>query len=290
MAPYPREVVRVVHLARPEGMAQQVARHIRTEIEAGRLRHGQALPSTRQLAGEWGVSVNTINTALTKLIKEGLVISRDRAGRYVNAPDQQPQRPERPVAPHAVLIGGYAGSGKTELGRIMARATGWAMLDKDTLTRPVVEVALEMLGQPSHDREGETYLNVLRPAEYEALIAAVTENIECGTSAIVTAPFLREFADRAWLDRIVARFTALSATVTVVWVYCDAESMRTYLKHRGAARDAWKLAHWGEYLGRIDLGFRPPINHQVVDNSLGGRPLQDQAADLLHQIIEMAIA
>lgn len=279
----------MARLIRPEGMAQQVTRHIRTQVQAGVLRHGQALPSTRQLAREWGVSVNTINTALKALIDEGLVVSRDRAGRYVHAPDQENQPPVHPVTPQVVLTGGYAGSGKTELGRIIARHTGWPILDKDTMTRPVVEVALELLGQSPDDREGATYLNFVRPAEYEALIGAVTENVECGVSVIATAPFLREFADRAWLDRIAARCTAMSARAVVVWVYCDAASMRSYLKHRGAARDAWKLAHWNEYLSGIDIDFHPPVSHHLVDNSLGGRPLQDQAIELLRQIAEVPV-
>lgn len=271
-------------LAQPEGRAQQITRHIRTEIEAGRLRHGQALPSTRQLASEWGVSVNTIASALRELIDEGLVTSRDRAGRYVNAPDQPGLRAEKPSTPQVVLIGGYAGSGKTELGRIITRTTGWPILDKDTLTRPVVEAALELLGESPNDRESETYLTVVRPTEYEALISAMTENVECGASVVVTAPFLREFNDHAWLDRVAATCTSLGAEVSFVWVYCDADSMRTYLRHRGAARDAGKLSNWSAYLNTINLDFRPPVKHHVVDNSLGGAPLQDQAAEIVHQL------
>lgn len=271
-------------VVRSGGLANQVARHIRTEIESGRLRHGQALPSTRQLAAEWGVSVTTINTALAQLQTAGLVVSRDRAGRYVNAPDQ-PQQPRPHVAtPQAVLIGGYAGSGKSELGRMLARSTGWPILDKDTLTRPVVELALEQLGDSPHTRESETYLQVVRPAEYEALIATMIENVECGLSCLVTAPFVREFRDRAWLDRIIARCADLGADVTIVWVRCDADSMRSYLRHRGAARDAYKLANWAEYLQTLDLDFRPPVPHQLIDNSLGQAPLQDQATRLLSQI------
>jgi DNA-binding GntR family transcriptional regulator len=53
-----------------EGAAEQIARQIRSEIEAGVLRDGQALPSTRQLARDWGVSANT---ALSLLAAEGLV-------------------------------------------------------------------------------------------------------------------------------------------------------------------------------------------------------------------------
>ena len=272
-----------------EGIAEQITRQIRDQIHAGVLRHGQALPSTRQLADEWGVSVKTINTALAPLVTEGLVIPRDRAGRTVNAPDQAeaPHMP-RPGHPHVVLIGGYAGSGKTELGRMIVRVTGWAMLDKDTTTRPVVEAALELLGQSPSDREGTAYLTVIRPAEYEALMSAMAENVECGASTVVTAPFLRELTDRSWLDRVKAQCDALSARLTVVWVSCDADSMRSYLKHRGAARDAWKLAHWDEYLSSINLDFRPDFEHVVIENSRGSRPLHDQVKELVANIYSRA--
>src|SRR5262249_62290760 len=127
------------------------------------------------------------------LTSEGLIVSKPRAGRVVHAPDQVHRNEVPPSTPHVLLIGGYAGSGKTELGRVLIRETGWPMLDKDTLTRPVAEVALEVLGQSPNDRESEVYLSKIRPREYEALMAAAHENVECGNSAIVTAPFLREF-------------------------------------------------------------------------------------------------
>ncbi len=71
---------------RSEPLHQQVARNIRNDIEAGRLRDGQPLPSTRELASEWNVSPFTINEAMDVLIKEGLITSKPRAGRVVNAP------------------------------------------------------------------------------------------------------------------------------------------------------------------------------------------------------------
>lgn len=72
-----------------DGLAAQITQHLREQISAGELIHGQALSSTRQLAEEWGVSAKTINDALAPLIAEGLVISRDRSGRVINSPDQQ---------------------------------------------------------------------------------------------------------------------------------------------------------------------------------------------------------
>ncbi|MGW4214802.1 GntR family transcriptional regulator [Lentzea sp. NPDC004789] len=271
-------------LSRPESMHEQIARHVRNDIEAGVLRHGQALPSTREMAKEWDTSVFTVTEAMKLLEREGLVISKSRAGRVVNAPEQSARGDVRTHRPTVMLIGGYAGSGKTELGRILARETGWPMLDKDTLTRPVVEAALETLGRSPHDRESEVYLEVVRPREYEALLAATTENVQCGNSAIVTAPFIKEFKDLAWMNRTVATFEALEATVVVVWVYCDEATMHTYVRHRGAARDAVKLGNWAEYVAAIDTSFRPPVEHRVVDNSASSEPLQAQAKRLVESV------
>ncbi|MGH3719652.1 MAG: GntR family transcriptional regulator [Pseudonocardiaceae bacterium] len=272
-------------LTRSESLHHQVARNIRNDIAAGVLRDGQPLPTTRELAEQWGVSVFTITEAMKFLANEGLVVSKPRAGRVVNAPDQALRNEIRPSTPHVVLIGGYAGSGKTELGRILARETGWPLLDKDTLTRPVVEAALEVLGCSPHDRESVTYLDVIRPREYEALMSAMTENVGCGTSAIVTAPFIRELRDTAWIDRITATCQDMDAELSVVWVYCDPTTMHTYIRHRGAARDATKLENWNAYLDTIDLEFRPPVPHTVVNNSASVIPLQTQARKLLASIV-----
>ncbi|MEH1056160.1 GntR family transcriptional regulator [Micromonospora sp. CPCC 206171] len=272
-------------LTRTEALHQQVARHLRNEIHAGVLRDGDTLPSTRELAEQWGVSVFTITEAMKLLSAEGLVASKSRSKRVVVAPTHD-RRPEARLAqPHVVLIGGYAGSGKTELGRMLARETGWPMLDKDTLTRPVVEAALQVIGQSPHDRESEAYVSTIRPREYEALIAATDENVQCGNSAIVTAPFIREFNDVAWLERRQAAHRDMGASTTLVWVYCDPDTMHSYVRHRGAARDAAKLADWRAYLSSINIDFRPTVEYVEVDNCASGRPLQSQARELLKTIL-----
>ncbi|MFG2010850.1 GntR family transcriptional regulator, partial [Micromonospora sp. NPDC048868] len=72
----------------------------------------------------------------------------------------------------------------------------------------------------------------------------------------------------------------------VVWVYCDAITMHTYIRRRGAARDDHKLANWTDYLKQLDFKFAPKSAHVRLDNSAGARPLQEQAKDLLDKMAE----
>lgn len=275
---------------RSEPLHQQVARQIRTDIAAGKLRDGERIPSTKELADQFGVSGYTISEAMRLLADEGLVRSHERSGRVVHAPDQGSYRDAAPTAtPHVVLIGGYAGSGKTELGRILARETGWAMADKDTITRPVVEAALEIIGQESYDRESDDYLQKIRPREYEALSAAMHENLQCGNSIICTAPFIREFRDSAWLKRTSTDCAELGASLTYVWVDCDAATMLLHLRRRGAARDTWKLSNWDEYVSKLDFDFRPSAPHVVINNSQNSDPLPPQAKSLAAAAIDAEV-
>jgi hypothetical protein len=57
--------------------------------------------------------------------------------------------------------------------------------------------------------------------------------------------------------------------------------MRRYIRHRGAARDAAKLADWEMYIDGLDLKFEPAIEHTIISNSADARPLQEQAEQLL---------
>jgi hypothetical protein len=102
---------------------------------------------------------------------------------------------------------------------------------------------------------------------------------------IATAPFIREFADTAWIERTRERLSTLNATMSLVWVHCDAETMHMYLRGRGAARDAGKLGDWPSYLASITIGFRPKAPHFVIENSGSSTPLQQQAKDLIAALI-----
>lgn len=183
------------------------------------------------------------------------------------------------------LIGGYAGSGKSEFANFLSSITGWTVFDKDILTRALVEQVLLSHDRPVHDRESSVYLEKVRPYEYRCLFESGRQNLRCGISTILCAPFLREFKDPAWLNRVKVACQQAGAELHVVWIRCDAESMFDYITFRGAARDTWKLANWDEYLSGIDLDFQPACEHFVVDNSMNAAvAIADRAGEIARQM------
>ncbi|WP_055696162.1 AAA family ATPase [Streptomyces prasinopilosus] len=185
------------------------------------------------------------------------------------------------------LVGGYAGSGKSEAGKLLAAVTGWAMLDKDTLSRPMTEGLLRAMGGDPDDRHSPAYLEHVRPLEYECLLKAAWENLECGISVVLVAPFLSEAADGQWISRVTRRCRRLGARFEAFWVDSDAESMHERLISRNASRDTWKLAHWSTYVDGMDLSLRPASPHHLIDNRISAvRPLAEQLESLAQRILE----
>jgi GntR family transcriptional regulator / MocR family aminotransferase len=76
---------------------RQIYQRLRASIEAGKLRAGDRLPSTRTLASELGVARGTVDAAYALLSGEGYVVSRGRGGTVV-ATDAPAARGVRPPA------------------------------------------------------------------------------------------------------------------------------------------------------------------------------------------------
>ena len=100
-----------VNLESRRDLAGQIYRELRAAILDGRLRRGERVPPTRELAKRLSVSRNTVSVAYEWLTAEGLLASRTRAGSFVQG--------EAPKAR------GRAGAGATV--RLRARAI-WSSL------------------------------------------------------------------------------------------------------------------------------------------------------------------
>jgi GntR family transcriptional regulator len=66
-----------------EAKYHQVADRIRAGIQSGELRPGQALPTEKQLAAQYGVSRPTVRAALATLRAEGLIDAQQGRGAFV---------------------------------------------------------------------------------------------------------------------------------------------------------------------------------------------------------------
>ncbi|MFD0353644.1 AAA family ATPase [Streptomyces sp. NPDC127110] len=224
-----------------------------------------------------GAHVQAVESALLQIAPGGEVDHHGLRHRILDAWRRRHTGGD-PHRPHLVLVGGYAGSGKSELAEFISYLTGWPRLDKDSLTRPLVEALLVAHGGDPHDRHTPLYLEKARDAEYQCLMETAADNIRAGISTVLDAPFLREFSDPAWMQRLINRCKAQGAEVAVIWVKCDHDSMREYITFRSAARDSWKLGNWEEYIKGVDVDFAPKVDHFVVDNRLGSAvSLTDQA-------------
>ena len=188
--------------------------------------------------------------------------------------------------PVLVLVGGYAGSGKTEFARFLSDLSGWALLDKDALTRRLTERLLVSLNGDPHDRHTDLYRADVRPHEYRCLMNSAYANIECGVSLILAAPFITELNDPGWLPRLTHRCKAKGVDVTAIWVHSDIDTMREYIELRDAARDGWKLTHWDEYTAGLNTDDPPEAAHLTIDNRLGAAvSLADQTRRALTRLL-----
>lgn len=168
---------------------------------------------------------------------------------------------------HLVIVGGFAGSGKTELAKHLARLTSWPILDKDTLTRPLVEALAERICGDRDDRHSTDYFTQIRPLEYKALLDTIVEILEHGSSLIVSAPFILETQDEDFRGELEELELSYGAKVHRLWVTADAETMLTRMSARRAGRDRWKIANWGLYCESVDLSYRPK-DYDEIDNGV----------------------
>ncbi len=78
---------------------EAIAHDLRKRILTGRLEPGRRIPSEKDLAGDFGVSVQTVNKAISVLVSQGILVRRRPQGAYVaETLDLDKLRGSRPLA------------------------------------------------------------------------------------------------------------------------------------------------------------------------------------------------
>jgi GntR family transcriptional regulator/MocR family aminotransferase len=79
-------------------ITQQLANWLKEGIRAGSLPRGMKLPATRALALELGISRITVQNAYALLESDGLIITREGSGTFVDPPQSIRHAPDQPVS------------------------------------------------------------------------------------------------------------------------------------------------------------------------------------------------
>ena len=141
-----------------------------------------------------------------------------------------PATPEPPAT--VIVVGGAPGSGKTTVGALLARRTGAALLDQDTVTNPLIAQIAALTGA-GDDLDHPSLRGPVREARYACLRDTAAEISALGCPVVVVAPFTGELRDPVAWQQFSAPF---GSSVLVAVTIDPAESLRRRLS-RGSVRD-----------------------------------------------------
>lgn len=195
-----------------------------------------------------------------------------------------------------LFVAGYAGSGKTMVGKIIASKLHASYIDKDTLYRRIIEKSLELTTGNPYNYTSDFYNQNFKRLEYEGMLDTAIENAKLNPRVVVTGPFTHSpgsasFRDSEWTNEISQKCKKIGADWHAVWVFSSNDAIRKMLELRKAPRDDWKLAHWEEYttkyrMNKDDLTLPFP-NHTIIRND--GRNLREIEADVNAMLAKLGL-
>ena len=164
------------------------------------------------------------------------------------------------------VVAGPAGSGKTTLGRALARHLRAALVDLDSVTNPLLDGLSDLVAPGGHWNEEGRRARV-RPARYAALRAVAADQVLAGLDVVLVAPFTAEL--RGGSEWTLLTGAVAPAPVRVVWLRADDALLEQRVGQRRETRDAVRTP--------AELGS-PAMAHLVVE---AASPTSVQLARLL---------
>lgn len=154
-----------------------------------------------------------------------------------------------------ILIGGMPASGKTTLGKLLAKTLKLPYLDKDTLCDKYTNYVVAKETFPN-DRSSELYTKTLRNLEYEIMFHVALEQVSLELCPVLVSPFSSEFIDEDKMKEMERRLKEVNPNYEMVSVLVEADpdEVKEKIVERNRKEDSEKINQWETYIqGKINF-------------------------------------
>lgn len=149
--------------------------------------------------------------------------------------------------PLFILVSGQGGSGKTTMGRMLARHLGLSYYDYDSLVQPFLTTLQSRY--PSPDGYA-AFCSEWRDSCYNTLWNAVMDSLSLGVGVVASAPCTREWRQADFFSALKARY-GVDCAVLSIELRPEPVRLKQQILRRGESRDQEKLCHWQRYVASL---------------------------------------
>ncbi len=172
------------------------------------------------------------------------------------------------MTPLVLALTGLPGTGKTCLAdALYPLLPGFAFVDVDTLTIPLVQTALRISGLTLEEASASGDLTRLRDAQYECLFAQTRQLVGFGRDVLMVGSMSTELADPPRFHEVAASFAP--ADLLLIRTHAPATVVPARLEQRAGYWDRLRLKRWSVDGARYDAPAPLPVRGLEVDTTTG---------------------
>ena len=133
---------------------------------------------------------------------------------------------------------------------------------------PTMEWQMVRVHGEECNRSSDFFEEHIRNYEYEAILALGFEALRYADTVLINAPFTREIRDPEYIKGLRAQLAEYDAKLCAIWIVTDVEVCKARMMKRNSDRDTWKMAHWDEYVKRINFNIPEDLYLEGQPDSL----------------------